>query len=956
MADRLQGKKTLNVSGFLDEFEKDDVKKDVDIVELFSHFNIQLNKKGKNHVGLCPWHKDTSPSLSVDQVKGLYNCFGCGESGDIFTLVEKMKGYSFKESLHFLKNFKRTSSPIADKPGMRPGGQNKQIAINETGTGNNEQVPKDINEVKDKDETQGKTGQDEAVFSYDKKAEDKREADSEKSNVDKDNEKEAVEETKTGQSNLLNIITDYYYKKLIENKPALNYLKTRGIKTHSLIKRFKIGFCDGTILNKISDTDKKKLFSLGIFNKNNNEHFLNCITFPLLGDNKNTVGIYGRSIIAESKFPHLYLKGNHKGIFNFKASKVYDSIILTESIIDALSLIECGFENTQALYGTNGLTDLHLKKLKDDRVKEIIIAFDNDIAGKDAALKLKDKLIKEDLSVKIIFPNGKDWNEDLIKNIGSIPKLKVNILNKISEAETFVNPYKKTKLSVNKESGAYIFNLNDVTYRVSGVKDIFVNNLRVNIKASIEDEKFYDNLDLYSARSRTNYSLSLSKIFNTEPNQVEKDLISILEYLEIMRDKNLNPLEEKEKQQLTAEEKELGLKFLRSENMFRDIVNDMELIGYVGEDINKQLLYAAASSRKTDDPISVLIISQSCSGKSYLVDTVKKLLPEEDVIEATSLSDQALNYIGDLKHKFIDLSEAVHNEIIEHQLREMLSAKQLSRIVATKNEKTGKTETTHIKTKAIVSSVMSTTNYNVNPENASRCFVIDTDESKAQTRRIHETQRLKHSLERIKIKNEIAPQIIRKHKAAQKLLQKRTVVNEFARYVDFPDTLMRTRRDHDRFMDLIAVICFMRQYQKEIKLQDALEFIECDLKDYEIAYNIMVNGVLSSSLLEIPKGALEFYEDIRKIIRKLAKEKDLKSNEISVTQRILREATGCGHSWIKQQLKLLVEYEYLKKAGGAYRGSRAFYTLKKDEAVNNLNLTMIPTVAEIKEKLKNKSG
>ena len=79
------GQKTLKVTGFLEEFEKDDIKKNVDIVELFAYFNVKLSKVGKNFKGLCPWHNDSkTPSLSVDQEKGLYNCFGCGEAGDAF--------------------------------------------------------------------------------------------------------------------------------------------------------------------------------------------------------------------------------------------------------------------------------------------------------------------------------------------------------------------------------------------------------------------------------------------------------------------------------------------------------------------------------------------------------------------------------------------------------------------------------------------------------------------------------------------------------------------------------------------------------------------------------------------------------------------------------------------------------------------------------------------------------
>ena len=99
---RLNGS-TLKVSGFLDEFEKEDVKKNVDIVNLFSSFGISLSKKGNSYMGLCPFHEDNNPSLSVDRVKRLFHCFGCGEAGDSFDLVMKLKGFSFKEALSFLK-------------------------------------------------------------------------------------------------------------------------------------------------------------------------------------------------------------------------------------------------------------------------------------------------------------------------------------------------------------------------------------------------------------------------------------------------------------------------------------------------------------------------------------------------------------------------------------------------------------------------------------------------------------------------------------------------------------------------------------------------------------------------------------------------------------------------------------------------------------------------------------
>src|SRR3972149_5337875 len=104
-AERLGGRKTLEVTGFLEELEKEAVKKGVDIIALFASFGVELVRKGKSYTGRCPWHEDSTPSLSVDREKGLYHCFGCGESGDAVSLVEKMKGLGFREALRWLQGW-----------------------------------------------------------------------------------------------------------------------------------------------------------------------------------------------------------------------------------------------------------------------------------------------------------------------------------------------------------------------------------------------------------------------------------------------------------------------------------------------------------------------------------------------------------------------------------------------------------------------------------------------------------------------------------------------------------------------------------------------------------------------------------------------------------------------------------------------------------------------------------
>jgi hypothetical protein len=490
-----------------------------------------------------------------------------------------------------------------------------------------------------------------------------------------------------------------------------------------------------------------------------------------------------------------------------------------------------------------------------------------------------------------------------------------------------------------------VVTIGTIRYRIGGIKPLFVTSLRVNIRASSAEASYYDTLDLYSAKGRSGFALALHREWGVEPNRIDKDLVRILEHLEAERDKQLAQANTRQVIEVSEADRALGMALLTDPRLFDRIVDDLSTLGYVGEDLNKVLLYLCASSRKLDDPISVLILSQSASGKSFLVDSIKKLMPPEDVVAVTSLSDQALNYLDDLSHKFLVLGEAVHGDVVEHQIREMLSGKELSRMVAIKDPETGKLQSTIVRTPVIVASVMSGTNHAVNPENASRCFMVNTDESKEQTSRIHAHQRGKYSLERLKAGSDQKYQIIQAHQAAQRILEKRTIINNFAPLLDFPTSLMRLRRDHDRFLDLIACVCFLRQYQTTLQYAGDVNYIECDLEDYSYAYRIMVEGVMSSTVRELPKGAVVVYEEIRAWVREEAKAQGLKATEVSFTQRQVREATGLGHTWVKANLRQLVDYEYVVLAKGGNERSKAFYRLRADEDITRADLSMIPTPA-----------
>jgi DNA primase catalytic core len=896
--DRLGGKKTLKVTGILEDIEKDEVKKRVDIIALFAAFGVSLQQKGKGYTGRCPWHEDSTPSLSVDREKGLYNCFGCGESGDAVTLVEKMKGLSFREALDYLKKESLgvtvTSAPRA-------------------------KVAKEA--------------------AKQQKAEEQRESGPAPQATEEKQRPQAEPVSLPHPELNLATVADYYHQRLLTSPEALAYLKKRGFTAPELYRRFALGYADGSLLAKVTAGQQARLKELGIVNAGGYEHFKGSLTFPLYDEAGRIVGLYGRKLNDKAAYKHLYLPGGHKGLFNGKAASIYDELILTEAIIDGLALVSLGIENVIPLYGTNGLTEDHLAAFKEHRVKTLILALDNDEAGRKAGEKLKAELLRAGFNVKVCYPWGvKDWNEGLTSGFS-----REAVLSALKRSEVFMKQESgAATFQVEKHKGLYNFNFGETHYRVMGVKDCFVASLKVNILFRYQQKSHVDNPELYSARSRSAFALEVKRKTEVEESRVEKELLAIVEYLEGERDRLLNA-ERTCTHELTEEERKLGMDFLTEPRLFELIVEHMETLGYVGEELNKILVYLAASSRKLDDPISIVILSESAAGKSYLIDTVKKLLPEEDVISLTSLSDQALNYLPDegLLHKFLVMGEAVHNEVVEHQLREMLSSKELSRLVTVKDERTGKMQSKLVRKEVIVSTVMSSTDYGMNPENLSRCFLINTDESSEQTKRIHQKQREKYSIERHKAKGERIPAIIRTHQAAQRLLKKRLIVNPLSKRLDFPAALIRSRRDHERFMDLIAAVCFLRQYQKEEKqTEEGLVYIECDREDYAIASRIM-KSILPLTLTNFPKSALTLYETFRRLIGEKAKAEGLESLEVSLTQREVRELGGLSQMIVKRGLKVLCEYEYLREAGSSRNGFKKSYKLTKDLPIELVDLSQI---------------
>lgn len=85
--------------------EVEEIVKSLDIVDIIKNY-IPLEKRGKNYFGICPFHKDNSPSLSVSPEKQIYKCFSCGTGGNVITFIMNYEKVTFDEALEILKNGK----------------------------------------------------------------------------------------------------------------------------------------------------------------------------------------------------------------------------------------------------------------------------------------------------------------------------------------------------------------------------------------------------------------------------------------------------------------------------------------------------------------------------------------------------------------------------------------------------------------------------------------------------------------------------------------------------------------------------------------------------------------------------------------------------------------------------------------------------------------------------------
>ncbi len=166
-----------------------------------------------------------------------------------------------------------------------------------------------------------------------------------------------------------------YENNFIQKDKGKAYLTDRNIVDESLFTYHHVGFCDGT-LNDIlpqNGSIRDALKEMGILFEDGSERFINSVVFPVYDPDGHVITLYGRHIGPSSNKKHLFLPEKPTGLWNGNIIKTSPEIILTESVIDALSVQMAGFSNVISIQGTNGLTDREIMDLKIYGVQKIIL-------------------------------------------------------------------------------------------------------------------------------------------------------------------------------------------------------------------------------------------------------------------------------------------------------------------------------------------------------------------------------------------------------------------------------------------------------------------------------------------------------------------------------------------------------------------------------------------------------
>lgn len=355
-----------------------------DIVEIINSY-VKLESHGKNYFGVCPFHDDHSPSMSVSKDKQIYKCFVCGATGNVFTFVENFLGVSFIEAVKV----------VADKIG-------EDFVVHKSKQNTVYEKYYKIMDLATKlyeNNLRTKIGEEARKYLKDRGLTD-----------------EIIKDFSIGLAITDN---DQLYKLLEKKKIPLKDMQDLG-----LVNNGERGIYDlfrNRIIFPLKNPDGKvNGFSGRIYNTTSNSKYVNTKETIIFKKREN---LYNYHLAAP-------------------AARLEKSIIICEGFMDAIRIYSIGLKNVVATMGT-ALAKQQVELLKKLGVK-VILVMDNDNAGEMATLSLGESLLKEGMDIGVVRLTGKKDPDEYILEYGAMA-FKDNIKNPMSFIDFIFIALKKDK-------------------------------------------------------------------------------------------------------------------------------------------------------------------------------------------------------------------------------------------------------------------------------------------------------------------------------------------------------------------------------------------------------------------------------------------------------------------------------------------------------------------------------
>lgn len=447
----------------------EEIKNKNDIVDIISQYVI-LKRSGRNFFGLCPFHKEKSPSFSVSPDKQIFHCFGCGIGGNVFSFIQKIDNITFVEALEQL-----AERAMIDLPSI----------VNNENTHELELKSKiyQINDIA-------------AKFYHER--------------LYKPESKEAQE---------------YVKKRKLDNKTLKNYLIGYSGNYNELYQELKKhGFSEEEILKSclVNKTEN------GVFI----DRFRKRLMFPIQ-DTRDRIIAFGGRVLDNSKPKYInspenlvYHKGRNLYGLNVAKRNPTQKILIVEGYMDAISLYQRGITNVVASLGT-AMTEQQGRLLRKTS-EQIIIGYDSDGAGQAATLRGLEILQNLGCDVRILQIYGSKDPDEFVNKFGP-ERLEKCIENAISLVE-FKIKILRQNLNIENVNDKIKF-LNELAKILSNVtnsmeREVYVEKISSDYKISKEAIYSEINKILYSNKPLSKKDF-LPKNTSKSINRVQEDKIDI---------------------------------------------------------------------------------------------------------------------------------------------------------------------------------------------------------------------------------------------------------------------------------------------------------------------------------------------------------------------------------------------------------------------------------------------